>query len=473
MYVRDTYDVAVAGGGTAGAVAAIAAARTGARTLLVERYGTLGGALALGMNLLGAADGEGYWALGGIGRELVERLRPAGGATAASTDPQFGSVLAQDPEVLKLHLLDLAVGAGVELLLHTTTLDVVQGPDGPAGVRVVTKRGIEFAGARVLVDCTGDADLAASAGAGFTVGRASDRRTQPASRIFRVGGVNMEAVWDYLRHHPDDLEPPKGWTGGRYDVERLRATPGATIEAFGALIKRARAAGDWTIPRYRLGLYTLPGRHDVGVNVTRTHGVDGTDPDDLTRAEVETSLQMLQVVAFLRGYVPGFEEAHIVSTPYQVGIRETRHVRGGYVLEQDDVLSGRDFADQVGRGAYPLDVHDVDARRGGSVLRPIRRSFGIPMRCLLPEGVSRLVVGGRPISATHEAAGSIRGQAVCMVTGHAAGVIAALAAKGERDTHDLDPDQVRATLREQGALLERGEHIDQPAPDSVRVLDPA
>lgn len=459
MYQRDQYDVVVAGGGTAGAIAAIAAARTGARTLVVERYGGLGGALALGMNLLGAVDAEGYWALGGIGRELVDRLGPAGGATAATLDPQFGSVLSHDAELLKLHLLQMAVDADVDMLLHATTLDVVHGPTGPAGLRVVTKRGMEYVGARALVDCTGDADVAASAGAQFSVGRPGDRRAQPASRIFRVGGVDMERVWEYLSAHPEDLEPPKGWSGGTYDVERLRATPGATVEAFGALIRRAREAGDWHIPRYRLGIYTFPGRTDVGVNVTRAQGVDGTDPDDLTRAEVETSLQMLQVLDFLRGYVPGFERAHIVSTPYQVGIRETRHVHGSYVLQQKDVLSGRDFADQIGRGAYPLDVHDVESGKGGSTLNPIQRSFGIPLRTLLPEGTPNIAVAGRSISATHEAAGSIRGQAVCMVTGHAAGVVAALAAGRGQSPHEIDSTEVQETLRKQHALLDRGEHI--------------
>lgn len=455
MHLRKPYDVVVAGGGTAGAVAAIGAARTGARTLVIERYGTLGGALALGMNLLGAADGEGCWALGGVGRELVDRLHDLGGATTASLDPRFGSVLGQDPELLKLCLMEMAVDSEVDLLLHATTLDVVRDRGGPAGLRVATKRGVELVRAGVLVDCTGDADIAASAGADFTVGRPSDNLSQPASRIFRVGGVAMERVWDYLESHPEDLEPPKGWSGGAYDLQQLRSTPGITLEAFGSVIRQARANGDWDIPRYRLGLYTLPGRDDVGVNVTREHGVDGTDPDDLTRAEVRTALQTLQVMRFLKKYVPGFERAHIVSAPYQVGIRETRHVRGAYVLGQQDVLSGRDFDDRVGRGAYPLDVHDVEGGKGGSVLHPIQRSFAIPMRCLLPAGVRRLVVGGRPISATHEAAGSIRGQAVCMVTGHAAGVMAALAAGKQRDPHELDAQDVQRALREQGALLDR------------------
>ena len=459
MNPRPKYDVVVAGGGTAGAIAAIAASRTGARTLLVERYGALGGALALGMNMLGSVDGEGYWALGGIGRELVDRLTAIDGATPPALDPQFGSVLAQDPELLKLCLLEMAVESGVELLLHATLIDVVKGARGPVELRVATKRGCEIITADVIVDCTGDADVAAGAGAEFTVGRPTDRRAQPASRIFRVAGVDMDTVWDHLAAHPEDLAPPKNWTGGVYDIAHLRETPGVTVEGFASLIRRARDAGDWTIPRYRLGIYTMPGSAVVGINVTRTHGVDGTDPDDLSRAEVETSLQMLQVIGFLRDYVPGFERASIVSAPYQVGIRETRHVHGGYLLTQDDVMTGRSFEDQIGRGAYPLDVHHVESGAGGSTLWPIPHSFGIPMRCLIPQRVERLVVAGRSISATHEAAGSIRGQAVCMVTGHAAGTIAAVAAGEGRAPRELDPGYVQTLLSGQGAVLERGERI--------------
>lgn len=460
MHTRARYDVLVAGGGTAGAIAAIAAARTGARTLLVERYGALGGALGLGMNLLGAADAEGCWALGGIGRELIDRLVETGGATPPALDPQFGSVLAQDPELLKLTLLAMAVEADVELLLHATIVDVVAGEDGPVGLRVATKRGLERIPARVIVDCTGDADVAAGAGAEFTIGRPGDHLAQPASRIFRVAGVDMEQVWDYLADHPEDLAPPKHWTGGAYDIAHLRETPGVTVEGFGSLIREARDAGDWRIPRYRLGLYTLPGSDVVGINVTRTHGVDGTDPDALSRAEVETSLQMLEVMRFLRGYVPGFERATLVSSPYQVGIRETRHVHGGYRLGERDVMEGRSFDDQIGRGAYPLDVHHVESGSGGSTLWPVARSFGIPVRCLIPEGLDRLVVGGRAISATHEAAGSIRGQAVCMVTGHAAGVVAAMSAAQSCAPRALDVSALQELLRSQGAVLERGERIE-------------
>lgn len=472
MKLRDSYDVVVAGGGTAGAIAGIAAARAGARTLIVERFGHLGGVLSLGMALLGSADGQGYWALGGAGRELVDRLVEQGGATAVTVDPQFGSVLGQDPELLKVELLEMVVESGAELLFHTTVVDAMVEHGRVTGLLVANKAGLEVIPTRAVVDCTADADVVASAGGAFHFGRDGDQLTQPASRIFRVGGVDLDRVWDYLAEHPEDRSAPEGWTGEDYAIEFLRTTPGATMEGFASLIRKARAAGEYHVPRYRLGMNTMPGRSEVTINISRVHGVDGTDPDAVSRAEVETQRQMLEIIRFLRKYVPGFERAHIVAAPYQLGVRETRHIRGAYALTREDVMDGRSFDDEIGRGAYPLDIHDVRPEAsvlgrkvggGGVTLWRVMRSYGIPARCLVPEGLDNVSVGGRCISATHEAAGSIRGQAVCMVTGQGAGVMAALAARRRAGLRELDTAEVRAVLRRQGAVLERDQPIAEVA----------
>jgi FAD dependent oxidoreductase len=468
MRLRDSFDVVVAGGGTAGAIAGIAAARSGARTLIVERYGQLGGVLSLGMTFHGVVDGEGYWVLGGVGRELIERLIPLGGATQPSVDPLFGSVSGQDPELLKLVLLQMAVEADVQLLLHAMVVDVTSHAGRVSGLVVATKHGIEVIPAAQFVDCTSDADLVARAGGQLTVGRESDHLTQPASRIFRVAGVDLDRMWGHLARHPEDHGLPEGWHGGDFDVEFLRDTPGASMEVFSGLITCARAAGDFHVPRDRISIDTMPGRREITVNVTRVHDVDGTDPDSLTRAEVQAQLQMLEVMRFLHDYVPGFEEAYIVSTPFQLGVRETRRIVGDYALTKVDVQSGRNFEDQVARGAYPLDVHDVrpgdtkhnaTAWAGGVRLSRIWQSYGIPRRCLLPNGLANVAVGGRCISATHQAAGSTRGQTVCMATGHAAGTMAATAAIQSVDPADLPIDSVQHVLRSQGAILERTERL--------------
>jgi hypothetical protein len=459
----DHYDAVIVGGGTAGAFAAIAAARSGATTLVIDPNSYIGGNLALGMSLLGASDGEGYWALGGIGRELIDRLLPIGGATPVSLDVQFGSVLGQDPELLKVALLEMAVEAGVQFLFHALVVDAIVEDGSVKGVVVATKAGLRTITAAVTVDCSGDADVLAHAGGDFTLGRPDDHKMQPASRVFRVGNVDLKRMYDYVAEHPEDLKPPPGWTGDDYDVDVLRSTPGVTFEAFGGLIKKARLAGHWSIPRWRMGIYTLPDRPEVGINVTRVHGIDGTDPDDVTKAEVETVLQMAEVMRFLRGYVPGFEDSTLLSAPHQAGIRETRRLRGSYALTKEDVLGGRSFPDQIGRAAYPLDVHDVEAGKGGSMLMPIAKSFGIPLRCLVPQNLGGVVVAGRAISATHEAAGSTRGQATCMVTGHAAGTLAALGAR-DGGVAQVDIRELQTLLLEQGAVLERDHPIDAIAP---------
>lgn len=457
MRRRGPFDVLVAGGGTAGALAGIAAARTGARTLIVEQYGSLGGVLTLGMSLKGVHDGDGHKTLGGLGEELLDRARAMRGATAVAAHPRHGSVTGQDPEAMKLVLIEMARDSGVALLFHSFLVDAAVDAAMIASVRVANKAGLETLQARCYVDCTGDADLAARAGARVVLGREADGRMQPASAIFRVGGVDLDRTWAYLADHPEDFEAPAGSVDPAFSVGAFRATPGVGVAGFKSLIAKARAAGDYTIPRDDMGFNPLPGRREVTINITRVHDVDATDPDDLTRAEIESQLQVLEALRFLRKYVPGFDNCYVVSQPFQIGVRESRRIVGRYVLTGEDVLAGRDFDDQVARGAYPYDIHDVAAGAAGrgTNLSMIRRSYGIPARCLIAVGDANLVVAGRCLSATHEAASSARGQPVSMATGHAAGTIAALAAIRGTRPGDLPIHEIQSVLRAQGAVIER------------------
>lgn len=458
--LRKGYDVVVVGGGTAGALAGIASARTGARTLLVEQYGSLGGVLTLGMSLKGINDGEGVKALGGFGEELLRRARADGGVTEVSSHPRHGSIMGQDPEALKLNLIQMVREAGLDLLLHSVLAGVLVDRGVVQAIEVLNKGGTEIIPAAAFVDCTGDGDLAARAGAEFAQGRESDGRMQPVSAIFRVGGVELDRTWAYLAEHPEDFEAPEGYVGDEYSVEKFRSMPGVGAAGFRSLIRKAAAAGDHTIRREDFGFNPMPGRPEVTINLTRVHDIDGTDPDDLTRAEIETQLQIVEGVRFLRKYVPGFEKCYVVSAPFQVGVRETRHVVGDYVLTRDDVFSGRDFADQVARGAYPFDIHEVVATRqsnagGGTDLSKINKSYGIPARSLTVKGIANLALAGRAISASHEASASTRGQPVCMATGHAAGTMAALAAAEGGALREVDVSKLQSVLRDQGAVLER------------------
>jgi hypothetical protein len=223
------------------------------------------------------------------------------------------------------------------------------------------------------------------------------------------------------------------------------------------------------VDRDRLGIETSPVPGIVTINATRVHGVDGTDPDALSRAEVETQRQMFEIFRFLRRRIPGFCNARLLGSTYQLGVRETRHIVGDYILTLEDVLAGRDFPDTVARGAYPVDLHDVKAGAeelghrvggGGVTLRRIERAYGVPLRCLIPAGLDGVVVAGRAISATHEAGGSARGQAVCMATGHAAGVLAGLACLERRALREVAVTEVQNVLTRQGAILF---YADSPA----------
>jgi len=462
MRTRNESDVIVCGAGTAGAVAAIAAARTGARTLLVDQYGTVGGMASTGMSFLGVSDAAGRRALGGIGRELFERLAELGAAFQDRPDKQTGSVTSADPAALSQMLLAMLVEAGVSFLLHSFCVDTVTDGRGVRGIIVANKAGLELLPARVLVDATGDGDVAARAGARFIAGRLQDRLMQPVTRIFRLAGVRVDEMLAYLRAHPEEMDLPERWSGGAaYTADDLQSES-VVMDAFPSFVAEARRAGELTVPRDRIGIETSPVPGVVTINATRVHAVDGTDPDELSRAEVETQRQMFEIFRFLKRRVPGFREARLLDAAYQVGVRETRHIVGEYVLTLEDILEGRDFPDTVARGAYPLDLHDLHAGAtvlgqtvggGGVTLRTIQRAYGIPCRCLIPAEVDGVVVAGRAISASHEAAGSIRGQAVCMATGHAAGTIGALSAAAHVTPRRIDIRAVQDTLKRQHAIL--------------------
>lgn len=462
MRTRAETDVVICGGGTAGAIAAIASARTGARTLLVEQYGSVGGMASTGMSFLGVSDTAGRRALGGIGAELFARLEALGAAFADRPDTQVGSVTVADPIALQQVLLVMLAEAGVQFLLHTFCAEVLLEGARLRGVLVANKAGLEIVLARVVVDATGDGDVAGRAGARFVKGRAPDGGMQPVTRIFRLAGVNVEEMFAFLRAHPGEMSLPDGWSGGTdYRAEDLRAAS-VVMDAFPTLVAEARAAGEFSVPRDRIGIETGPAPGVVTINATRVHGVDGTNPDALSRAEVETQRQMFEVLQFLKRRVPGFHGARLLDAAYQVGVRETRHILGGYVLTLEDILAGRDFPDTVARGAYPVDLHDVGGGAeapgsrgggGGVMLRRIERAYGVPLACLIPAGLDGLLVAGRAVSATHEAAGSVRGQAVCMATGHAAGTAAALACQAGRPPRDVDVGTVQRMLLAQGAIL--------------------
>jgi hypothetical protein len=442
-------DVLVVGGGPAGLGAALGAAGVGAAVLLAERYGFLGGnaTAALVMPLMSSHTqrgqpmrvelsrlmppdhGPGDSVVAGAFKKFLERLEAACGAIGPSE--KTGFVVPFDPEAFKLLALDLLDEAGVMFLLHAFATDVI-GRRHLEGVVFETKSGPIVVKARAIVDCTGDGDIAARAGAPFEVGRGSDDLVQPMTLMFRMVEFERAAFAAYVQAHPDQ------WRG---------------VHGLWDLIAKATAAGELDLPREDILFFGTPQAHEVSVNSTRVTGVLGTDVWDLTYAEWQSRRQMRQVAAFLQRYVPGFEQAYVVQSGVNIGVRETRRVVGEYQLTAADVLEARKFDDVIARGAYPIDIHNPAG--SGTILKrlPPGEAYDIPLRCLLPRGVERLVVAGRCLSGTHEAHSSYRVMPIAMATGQAAGVCAALAARTGKDPHDLPAAQVQRELARQGANL--------------------
>ncbi|MGQ4463338.1 FAD-dependent oxidoreductase [Streptomyces violaceoruber] len=452
-------DVLVVGGGPAGFAAAVGAAYAGADTVLVERYGFLGGnataALVMPLmsfhnehkqaafteagdtsRLLPTDHGEGEPVVAGVLWQLLDRLTGRGGCLPPS--PKTGYTVPFDPELFKFCLLEMADESGVRMLFHSFASGALPLDDGP-GWRVVfeTKSGPVVIDAGVVVDGTGDGDVAAACGAPYEVGRPEDGLVQPMTLMFRVADFARPDFAAYVREHPDQ------WRG---------------VHGLWDLIEEARKNGELRLPREDILFFATPHPHEVAVNSTRVNRVLGTSVWDLTRAEYTARHQLAEIDRFLRTRVPGFEESYVVQSGTHVGVRESRRVVGDHRLTGHDILAARTFPDVIAHGAYPVDIHNP--RGSGTVLKRVPRGsfYDIPLRCLLPRDTDRLLVAGRCISGTHVAHSSYRVMPIAMATGHAAGVCAALTVRHGSGPRGLPYRLVQRELLRQGARLRTEPH---------------
>jgi hypothetical protein len=427
--IEEAGDVIVFGAGSAGVAAAVAAAREGARTTLIDPSPFPGGNLVSGLPILGGYDGE-KQVVRGFFQELCDALRERNGI---DNDPTREKDINIDVEKLKIILLEKLLAAGVQLRGYTLLVRAVVSESRIEAAVIEGKGGRRALRAPIFIDTTGDADLAFLAGAPVEKGRPDDGLMQAMTLMFGVGNIDKTRFTEW----------------GAYPALERRY-----VELAGEMGLRNPRRDSLS------GMWGAQSRHgEYSFNVTRILGADGTDAASLTKAETEGRLQVLEFVErFLRPHIPGFENAYVVWTAAKIGVRETRRIVGEHVLNHDDVWNFVKFPDVINCGASPIDIH---CPLGGVGEFPIGHFFGgkywtIPYRCIVPLKIDNLLAAGRCLSATHEAMGAARQMTNCMGTGEAAGFAAALCVKENTTPRQLDPRKVQELILKHDGWLGEG-----------------
>ena len=441
---RET-DVLVVGAGPAGIGAAVAAARNGARTLVFDQHGCVGGMATIGLvgPFMTSFDAKNEkMIIKGVFKELVDRMIALGGAIDPAEiqgETQYSGfykighahVGPFQHESFKRVATEMILESGAELLLHTQFVDALVENGAITGVVVANKSGLCAIRAKIVIDCSGDADIAARAGVKYVIGNEEDGNIQPATLFLRVDNVDTPALVAHVKEHAGDIRPFYG--------------------PFSWLIREKKE--EWGVPRAEVCLFEGPLPGEYRLNVTRILDVDGTNPEDLTRAEIEGLRQAHRVFDFLKKYAVGFENAHFLGTADTIGIRETRHIDGKHKLTKEEIKACLVPADSIALLATNMDTHNKNDEGGTFYTHENGPYFGVPYGCLVPNGVSNLLVAGRSLSADAVAGSATRMIPCCIVFGQAAGVAAAMAISQQITPDRVDVDALRKTLVSQGAYL--------------------
>lgn len=446
-------DVVVIGAGPGGLSAAIGAAREGAKVILVERMGFLGGQLSSGLPFLAFMDMHKRQIVGGLAEEMVRRLKEKEGTHGHTYCPFHLSVTNMNQFYTRIICFEMVQEYGIELLLHCE-LSNVRVENGRLVSVTVSGKGtnIELE-AKVFIDATGDGDLGYMAGAEYEKGQEGTGVLQPPTLMFNLSGVNFDEFTDYLEEHPEELPYELGLPHIRpgYDGQYFKNNPGHVFFGLNGLIARLRKEGKCPIDRDTVIYIRQPIPNTVAVNTIRVLDVDASDIDDLTRAEVEAHLQIIPLVNMLKEHVPGFQNAYISSVNPVIGVRESRRIMGIKKLTAEDVIAGHIPDDSVALFSYFIDIHN--GKGEGTYTKSIMEPYGIPYGCTVSKNIEGLMMAGRCISVDAVAFGSSRIMTVLMAVGEATGVGAALAVKQNISPKDVDTDQIREIIKAHGAIL--------------------
>lgn len=448
--------VIVTGAGPAGIVAAIAAAREGAQTTLFEQNGFVGGVAGMGLGLQGFYDTSARRVIDGIPWEIVRRMVDRGlcAIMRNDDDPNDPFYLSRyirfNPELFKRTATEMLLEAGVNVVARSMVTNVVREGDRVAGVVIENKSGSSQLLADCLVDCTGDGDLAARAGAEHQVGRRGDGVMQPMTMLFFLSHVNVPRAEQHgvLTRQPWNVVEPERLIG-KVNSYRLDLTPWVE-QLFQAIPEVPRITGT-NFHDYGNGIF------HTGNFIHISH-LDGSNGDQLAKAETVGRTVVWRLVEFLQRNVPGFEDVNLVQIATHVGVRETRRIHGHYYLTVEDTRKARQFADNVAQCGNLMDIHDTHASDYVKLTAGTQidggLSFGMPYRCLVPKGVDGLLLAGRCVSGSREAQSSFRVMGTCMAMGQAAGTAAAMAALAGTEPRLIDPQALRARLVKVGVIVD-------------------
>lgn len=451
------YDIAVVGGGPAGLAAAITAARAGKRVILLEKNGFLGGNLTIGLSPLGFLDENGRQCIAGFGQEMTDRLAALGACYGHHICPKHNSVSNVDAEAVKILAFQMCQEAGVDVLLHLELQSAEVENGQIKRIVLYGKCNRVTVSADIFVDCTGDGDLGYLAGCTYEKGRGENHEMMPPTVMCTIEGVDDRKLFDYVEAHPDEMKAMCATiqTKPGYDAAYFRESPNYIFVGMTQLFERLKREGK--CPVERGNIIVINGLHpgEMYVNTTRLLHVDATDILDLTRAEIQGHLQLQKLIEVFREYVPGFENCYISSIAPNLGVRESRRLKGLRYVTYEDACSAHVPEDTVCLSGYKIDIHhDGDS---STLFQTVEKPFGVPYGALVSAEIGNLLFAGRCISVDEYVIGSVRVMPCCMAMGQAVGIGAALALDRRQTVAQVDVADIRERLRAQNAILEMPE----------------